>query len=553
MRICFCGWARNPRGHIRLLAPVALLAIAMLLVMPHPAAALSTGCLPSLDYGVANEHFFAQTGSDSGLGFYVRDDADARFLSAFRAGGGEHALGYPVSRRFLRDGFIYQAFQKAILQWPVGGDRANFANTVDWLGRIGADADLYAQRQVPFYFPLAADRGLDPADPEDFAHIVQNHLQLLAVDEEIREFFLAEPRWLELYGLPVSYEDFGPVRVLRSQRQIIQVWNVPGIGGPVGRAVLANTGDIAKEFGLLPESAAVPASPPARAGEVLHATALPTRAGSPALVEFSGTASQVRATEGPTVSYCIGAFQQLLVPIPVDQESGALTLELETIGAGPVLNGSVQVEVEELEFESYELVGVTGDLEVLFDPEKEAADKSALKRVTAPVSLRPLLSEPFQTPVPGTVTSGFGDRRMVPLREAPLVHLGIDYAGDLGDPIRAPAPGTVVGTLDLVIYGRTVVIDHGLGVYSVLAHLEEYSVESGDRVSVGDEVGTIGSTGRSTGPHLHWEIHVFGIPVDPHSFVAPESLKFGVPLADRDPDPDPEEEPMEPQPPSAVG
>ena len=542
--------ARVTRRRLHPLAPAVLLAIVLLLV-PHQAAALSTGCLPSLDYAAADEHFFAQTGSDTGLGFYVRDDADARFLSAFRAGGGEHALGYPVSQRYLQNGFIYQAFQKAILQWPVGGDRAHFANTVDWLGRVGADADLYAQRQVPFYFPLAADRGLDPADPEDFAHIVQNHLQLLAVDDVIREFFLKEPRWLELYGLPVSYEDFGPVRVLRSQRQIIQVWNVPGIGGPVGQAVLANTGDIAKEFGLLPEAATVPISPPVRPGDGLNANALPGRAGSPALVEISGTAAQVRAADSPTVSFCIGASQHLLVPIPVDQEPGPATLALETFGAEPVLSGSVQLEIEELEYESYELVGVTGDLELLFDPETEAADKAALKETVAAVTLRPLFAEPFQEPVPGMVTSGFGDRRDVAVREEPLVHLGIDYAGDLGDPILAPAPGLVAGTLELVIYGRTVVIDHGLGVYSVLAHLEDFSVETGDRVAVGDEIGTVGSTGRSTGPHLHWEIHVFGIPVDPNSFLAPGSIDFGVPIADRDPDP--EADPPEPQPPDAVG
>ena len=556
MPLCFRGRGRTRPRRARLLAPAALLAIALLLY-PHPAAALSTGCLPSPEYAAAGEHFFSQTGSDTGLGFYVRDDAEARFLSAFRAGGGEHALGYPVSRRFEQDGFIYQAFQKAILQWPVGGDRAHFANTVDWLGRIGADDALYAQRQVPFFFPLEADQGLDPTDPEDFAHIVQNHLQILAVDEVIREYFLSEPRWLELYGLPVSFEDFGPVRVLRSQRQIIQVWNVPGIGGPVGQAVLANTGDIAKEFGLLPEAATVPVSPPVRSGDWIYAAALPVTAGSPALVEISGTSSQVRAADSPTVSYCIGARQHLLVPIPLDRESGTATLALESVGSGARLAGSVRLEVEELEYESYELLGVTGDLAVLFDTEVEEADQAALDKIIAPVTLRSLFADPFEEPLPGKVTAGFGDRRTVSVREDTLVHRGIDYAGDLGEPVLAPAPGTVAAALDLVIYGRTVVLDHGLGVYSLLAHLEEFTVEPGDRVELGDEVGKVGSTGRSTGPHLHWEIRVSGIAVDPNSFLPPESLKFGVPIADRVPDPDDDDEappaPPAPPPPAAVG
>lgn len=533
------------------MASAALLLAGALLLAAQPAAALSTGCLPTLEFASADEHFFAQTGSDTGLGYYVRDDADARFLTAFRAGGGEHVLGYPISRRYRQEGFIYQAFQKAILQWPLGGDQANYANTVDWLGRIGADADLYNQRQVPLYFPLDADRGLDPTDPQDFAHIVQNHLQILALDEEIREFFLSEPRWLELFGLPVSYQDFGPVRVLRSQRQIVQVWNVPDIGGPVGRAVLANTGDIAKEFGLLPAAATVPTSPPVRPGDWLAASALPATAGSPALLEISGTAAQVGAAGSPSVSFCVGTVQHALVPIPIDQAEGPATLELATVGSGRPLAGSVELEVAELEYDTYPLVGVAGDLQRLFDPELEAEEKEKLRQLATPVSLRPLIAGPFQVPVPGDVTSGFGDRRSVAVREEPLVHGGIDYAGEAGDPVLAPAPGIVVGALDMVIYGRTVVIDHGLGVYSVLAHLEEFKVEPEDRVEAGDEIGTVGSTGRSTGPHLHWEVHVFGVPVNPDAFLAPESLDFGVPLADRDRDSD--DDSPDPPPPAAVG
>ena len=545
------AWTRPPitRRNTRFLC--ALLVAAGLLLPPNPAAALSTGCLPTPDYATADSHFFAQAGSDTGLGYYVRDDADARFLTAFREGGGEHALGYPISRRYLQEGFIYQAFQKAILQWPIGGEQANYANTVDWLGRIGADDDLYTQRQVPFYFPLAADEGLDPADPEDFAHIVQNHLQLLAVDEVIRDFFLAEPRWLELYGLPVSFQDFGPVRVLRSQRQIIQVWNVPEIGGPVGRAVLANTGDIAKEFGLLPAAATTPVSPPVRAGDVLTAAALPAMAGSPTLVEIGGTSSQVRAAGLPGVSFCIGDRQHLLVPVAHDREPGRATLDLETVGMGPALTGTADFDVSALETESYELIGVIGDLEVLFDPEIELADRLALERATAPITLRQLFAEPFQVPVPGAVTAGFGDHRSVAQRDDPLLHLGVDYAGELGDPIHAPAAGTIAATLELAIYGRTVVIDHGLGVYSVMGHLEEFEFAPGDPVAAGDVVGTVGSTGRSTGPHLHWEVHVFGIQVDPRAFLEPNAPMFGVPFEGRAGLPDDDD--REPQPPDAVG
>ena len=548
MRLSWCRRERfGPIAAWRMIA-LTLLAAALLLQSARPVAALSVGCLPSLDYGASDTHFYAQTGSQTGLGYHVRDDADARFLTAFREGGGVPVLGYPISRRYHQDGFIYQAFQKVILQWPIGADRANYANTVDWLGRIGLDAELHAQRQVPYYFPLEADRGLDPTDPEDFGHIVQNHLQLLAVDDAIRAFFLAEPRWLELYGLPVSYEDFGPVRVLRSQRQIFQVWRVPDVGGPVGQAILANTGDIAKEFGLLPEESVVPESPPVRAGDWISASALPAGAGSPTLIRIQGTASQVRSVGHPAVSFCFGDSQHLLVPLPLDAEGGALELTLEAIGGGPALTGSVELEVEPLEFEEYTLSGIEGDLGTLFDPEVEAADRSILEEATAPITLARLSSGPFQVPLEGEITSGFGDRRHVEQRDDPLVHRGLDYAGDLGDPIAAAAAGRITHVLELTVYGRTVVIDHGLGVFSTYSHLEEFAVEPGQEVAVGDVIGTVGSTGRSTGPHLHWEVRVFGTQVNASAFLGPGVGDFG------DPEFDPDvAEPSMPAEPPAVG
>ena len=117
---------------------------------------------------------------------------------------------------------------------------------------------LIAFRQTPPHIFLIEDSGLNPAIPVDFAKIMDNHLKLLTLNPVIQQRFQSEPRWLELYGLPVSYADFGPVQVLRAQRQVFQVWTVDGGGGPKGLAVLANGGDLAKEFGLIPEPAIDP-------------------------------------------------------------------------------------------------------------------------------------------------------------------------------------------------------------------------------------------------------------------------------------------------------
>jgi murein DD-endopeptidase MepM/ murein hydrolase activator NlpD len=89
-----------------------------------------------------------------------------------------------------------------------------------------------------------------------------------------------------------------------------------------------------------------------------------------------------------------------------------------------------------------------------------------------------------------------------------------------GTPIRAPNAGRVAIARDLYFSGNTVVIDHGLGLFSTLAHLSEFEVKEGDRVTAGQVVGEVGATGRVTGPHLHWAVRASGARVDPLSLLA---------------------------------
>jgi len=99
------------------------------------------------------------------------------------------------------------------------------------------------------------------------------------------------------------------------------------------------------------------------------------------------------------------------------------------------------------------------------------------------------------------------------------VHAGEDFAVPPGTPVLAPAAGTVVLAEPLFVRGNAVVIDHGRGVYSGYWHMQSLSVKAGDRVSPGEVLGTVGSTGLSTGAHLHWEMRVDGIAVDPLQWV----------------------------------
>lgn len=116
------------------------------------------------------------------------------------------------------------------------------------------------------------------------------------------------------------------------------------------------------------------------------------------------------------------------------------------------------------------------------------------------------------------VTSNYGTRTD-PFTGEQKKHRGIDFAGKIGTELMAPAPGRVISAGERVGYGTTVEIDHGLGFTTLYAHLSQINVARGDWVRPGTVIGLAGSTGRSTGPHLHYEIRYKGVPFDPTKFV----------------------------------
>lgn len=112
-------------------------------------------------------------------------------------------------------------------------------------------------------------------------------------------------------------------------------------------------------------------------------------------------------------------------------------------------------------------------------------------------------------------TSRFGNRRSYNGSEYTSFHTGLDVVGGMGTEIFAPAPGVVVFAGPLTVRGNATMIDHGWGVYTGYMHQSELFVEAGDEVEAGEVIGLVGGTGRVEGPHLHWEVWVGGIQVDP--------------------------------------
>ena len=129
-----------------------------------------------------------------------------------------------------------------------------------------------------------------------------------------------------------------------------------------------------------------------------------------------------------------------------------------------------------------------------------------------------LLSTPSIWPVKGYLTSGFGPRR-APLSGATHVHRGLDISNRIGTPIRATARGAITFSGPDGAYGICVTIDHGNGISTRYAHMQRAIVKVGDYVQRGDVIGALGNTGRSTGPHLHYEVNVNGAPVNPMRYI----------------------------------
>lgn len=146
----------------------------------------------------------------------------------------------------------------------------------------------------------------------------------------------------------------------------------------------------------------------------------------------------------------------------------------------------------------------------------QAAIRSKRSEAAAKARFRPLA---FVMPAEGRLSGVFGSQRILN-GEPRQPHFGIDVAAPTGTPFVSPADGIVVlASTDFFLLGGTIMVDHGYGITSVFAHANSVAVKAGDVVRRGDTLGTIGKTGRATGPHLHWGTAVGAVNVDPQALL----------------------------------
>jgi murein DD-endopeptidase MepM/ murein hydrolase activator NlpD len=155
------------------------------------------------------------------------------------------------------------------------------------------------------------------------------------------------------------------------------------------------------------------------------------------------------------------------------------------------------------------------------DPETTQPENEQVAALVAPVTPERMWDGPFLYPGAYTESfpSRFGSRRNYNGTGYDYYHAGLDFYGGTGTQITAPASGRVVFAGLLTVRGNTTIVDHGWGIYTAYLHQSEIMVAAGDSVEPGQTIGLVGATGRVTGPHLHWEIWVGGVPVDPQEWV----------------------------------
>ena len=206
-----------------------------------------------------------------------------------------------------------------------------------------------------------------------------------------------------------------------------------------------------------------------------------------------------------------------VVGVPMSAQAGGHPVQLTiTDSLGASVSTTVSTVVLAADFGS-EHIQIPPDKTNLLNAEVAQEDARQLEEAFATLTPEKLWNGAFVQPFDGPVTSPFGIRRTYnDGRDG--YHTGLDISGAPGSPVVAAAGGRVVLAAALQVHGSTVVLDHGWGVCTAYYHLSQILVSAGQEVTQGEQVGLIGNTGLSTGAHLHWDVRVSGVPVQPQEW-----------------------------------
>ncbi len=205
-----------------------------------------------------------------------------------------------------------------------------------------------------------------------------------------------------------------------------------------------------------------------------------------------------------------------LIGLDAFAETGVTMLELDGGGDRPWTPLRQAVAVERWDYGRQDLI-LPEDRSDLLDPALVAAEIAFLEEVYTQFTPAQQWTGLFLAPVltNSVVSAGYGSARSYNGGPYSSFHSGTDYAAFVGTTVTAPAAGTVVLSQTLTVRGNTLIIDHGLGVMTGYYHLSKILVGPGETVAPGQPVAEVGNTGLSTGPHLHWDLRLMNVPIDP--------------------------------------
>lgn len=204
-----------------------------------------------------------------------------------------------------------------------------------------------------------------------------------------------------------------------------------------------------------------------------------------------------------------------LIGVDALQDAGVYPITIRAIaenGMASVVNGRVQIGAGRY---PYENLTIARKLAPLLDPQVNQDERNTLDAILGEFSGTQYWEGPLQLPIRAKLVSFYGARRNFNRGTLFTYHSGVDMSVPVGTPVKAAAPGRVAAVQPFDVRGNVVILDHGRGVFTIYCHLSKFNAQVGQLVNVGDVVGYSGTTGRSLGPHLHWELAVGGVTVDP--------------------------------------
>ncbi|HEX2913455.1 MAG TPA: M23 family metallopeptidase [Chloroflexia bacterium] len=428
-------------------------------------------------------------------GHYISGD----FLTYWKQQDGANLFGNPLSEEFTQNNHTVQLFEKALLELhPEETDPKNRVQ-LGFLGRQLATA-------LDLTFEPAVNNG-NSSTRTYFAATKQ------VISGKFKSYW-DKNNGLSLLGYPISGE-------ISSNDQTIQYFErgFLQIQGNTGQVETGNAGDALLKAKGWPRPTRLNIDLDIDGNEIYQGRTLAVRLASDSGWEPKDLKGNV-GEEALKLTKTGSAFWAFKAFAPwADVKTYPLQISY-TDPAGRSRELNMPINVIKYNFPDQNL-SLPGDKQNLIDPVNEDYDNKQLAVAYNSFTPTRLWNGFWSWPVLGEITTQFAEFRS--FADAPdassYYHGGIDIAQNQGTPVAAPADGRVVFTGPLRVRGNAIALDHGLGVTSYYFHLSSILVAPGDEIKKGQIIGKVGTTGRSNGPHLHWEVRVNGIITYPQLFI----------------------------------